>query len=173
MWATHSGVCSLPTARAALPWTSDLRSELEPGEEPQASSVRSAVSFVRPFASVEDLAGCLQQLGGFVLTQLPFLPAHRIHCRSTRSTVSSGLEARSRVQCHLQGVTQEPQTRATRHHQAQPPKEQSHCWRPSRKTGTQQRAFPQHIAGTDVFRAGSLRFWKCAQHTVCGGRVPA
>lgn len=100
MWATHSGVCSLPVARVALPWTSNLRSELEPGEEPQASAVRSTVSFEQPFISVEDPAGCVSSSwDGFVLTQLPFPPARRIHCQSTGSTVSSGLEARSRGQC--------------------------------------------------------------------------
>lgn len=100
MWATHSGVCNLPVARAALPWTSDLCSELEPGEEPQASAVRSTVSFVCPFTSVEDSAGCVSSSwDGFMLTQLPFLPARRIHCQSTGSAVSSSLESRSRVQC--------------------------------------------------------------------------
>lgn len=74
MWATHSGVCSLTTAREALLWTSDQRSELEPGEEPQALTVWSAVSFLRPFALVEDPAGCLQQRGWFCADPAAFSP---------------------------------------------------------------------------------------------------
>ena len=75
MWATHSGVSSLPVARVALPWTSNLRSELEPGEEPQASAVRSTVSFEQPFI----IGGgpcrlCFQQLGWFCADPAAFSP---------------------------------------------------------------------------------------------------
>lgn len=49
------------------------------------------------------------------------LSKHRVNCQLRLGSSEQSAE------CHLQDVTQEPQTRATRHHQTQTPKEQSHC----------------------------------------------